>query len=346
MTDSAGNTANSYNYYTHLLGLPLYLFVPESGLHNLALPFQTNPFLIAVKGDYSDAVVLADKVSHRLGLLRDGGAMNPGRRAGMGTVMLHAVAHPQQGAQRTFHHYFQAVGSASGAIAAWEATQLLLADGRFGDTVTQIHMAQNHPFVPIASAWRAGRSELIPMPDEQAYQQVSAVTAAVLTNRKPPYAIAGGIHDVLRGSKGEAWEVTNERLFLSANLFRTLEEIDIGPAASVAVDALRQAVAAGRVLPEERVLLHITGGGREVQSKGEKIYTPLPEIVIEPDDIEGAVAAIGRPERIAPQHIFHTLKRYGAERPVSASEPARKAKPEHLPRSPAARAGRSKSRMT
>ena len=72
---SAGNTANSYNYYTHLTGLPLYLFVPEAGLGNLLLPFETGPTLIAVQGDYTDAIVLAEKVAHHCRLTRDGGVL-------------------------------------------------------------------------------------------------------------------------------------------------------------------------------------------------------------------------------------------------------------------------------
>ena len=33
-------TRLSYSYYTHLMGLPLYLFVPERGLGTLLLPFK------------------------------------------------------------------------------------------------------------------------------------------------------------------------------------------------------------------------------------------------------------------------------------------------------------------
>ena len=130
IVSSAGNTANSYSYYTHLAGLPLFLFVPESGLGNLLLPFDAHPTLILVDGDYTDAIFLAEKAAQRCGLTRDGGVLNPGRRGGMGCVLLNAVCHPKQGSQRLFDHYFQAVGSGSGAIAAWEAVQLLLADGR------------------------------------------------------------------------------------------------------------------------------------------------------------------------------------------------------------------------
>ena len=109
IVSSAGNTANSYSYYTYLTGLPLYLFVPESGLDNLLLPFDAHPTLIAVDGDYTDAIVLAERVAQYCGLTRDGGVLNPGRRGGMGTVVLNAVCHPEQGSQRLFDHYFQAV---------------------------------------------------------------------------------------------------------------------------------------------------------------------------------------------------------------------------------------------
>jgi cysteate synthase len=65
---SAGNTANSYNYYTHLTGLPIYLFVPESGLGNLLLPFETQPTLTAVDGDYTEAIILDSRRQSRAAL--------------------------------------------------------------------------------------------------------------------------------------------------------------------------------------------------------------------------------------------------------------------------------------
>lgn len=309
---SAGNTANSYNYHTHVLGLPLYLFVPESGLGNLLLPFETHPAIVAVDGDYTDAILLADEVADRCELLRDGGVLNAGRRGGMGAVMLNAVAHPTQGTRRLFDHYFQAVGSASGAIAAWEAVQLLLGDGRFGDTVTQIHMAQNAPFAPIFKAWKEGRKDLVPVPAEEAHRQVAAVTAGVLTNRKPPFGPAGGIRDVLAESNGAAWEVSNEQLFHGARMFRSLEGIDIGPAAAVAVQALCQAVESGRIKPADHILLHITGGGREIQYTEGKVCRAQPTLRVKPGDIGAVLAAIGKPEPVSAERIARTLRRYDA----------------------------------
>ena len=305
---SVGNTGNGYNLITHLLGLPLYLVIPETGLDKLLLPFQTKPFLIVVKGDYSDAIKMADKIACRTGLVRDGGTRNIARRAGLGSVMLHAVAHPEQGRGQLFDHYFQAIGSGTGAIGAWEAVQLLLADGRFGDTVTKIHIAQNIPFTPIVDSWEKGQRSLIEIPDNLAKEKIYSVTADVLTNRNPPYSIAGGVFDVLTASKGSAWKVNNYQVFHAARMFRESEGVDVGPAAAVAIDALRQAVLSGCVKRDERILLHITGGGKEIQYSRGPVYQVKPNVVVKPKQIDYAIEKIGKPLRIIEPKNF--LKRY------------------------------------
>jgi cysteate synthase len=302
---SAGNTGNSFNFYAALMGFPIYLFVPESGLDNLVLPFATSPFLVAVKGDYSDAIAMADAVANRIGLSRDGGVLNVGRRAGMATAMLNAVTHPEQGSGRLFDHYFQGVGSGSGAIAAWEAVQMLLRDGRYGSVPTKIHMAQNSPFTPIADSWEAG--EAVVMSEEKARDAVANVTARVLTNRKPPYALPGGLHNVLTASKGHTWRVNNQRLFQAARLFRAVEGIDIGSAAAVAVDALSQAVEAGAVKSEEAVLLHVTGGGRGIQFQ-HGMYQAKRRLTVAPHEIDTVFEEIGEPPRIDAKDIDKMLE--------------------------------------
>lgn len=302
---SAGNTGNGYNLLCALLGVPLYLVLPETGLDKLMLPFPTDPFVIIVKGDYTDAVALADRIAERTGLARDGGVRNIARRAGLGTVMLHAVADEKHGTQRLFDHYFQAVGSGTGAIAAWEAVQLLLSDGRFGDTVTRIHIAQNAPFTPLVDSWEAGTRNLAVTGDDAAREKISFITADVLTNRCPPYSIAGGIYDMLKSTGGSAWRVNNYQVFHAARMVRETEGVDIGPAAAVAVDALRQAVDSGTVRAKDRVLLHVTGGGKEIQFTKGPVYRVAPRIIAEREDIVSIIEKIGRPKRISkPEEIL------------------------------------------
>lgn len=305
---SAGNTANGYNLLVHLTGLPSYIVIPENGLDKLLLPFKTNPFVIVVRGDYSDAIDLAEEIAKRTDLKREGGTRNVARRAGVGTIMLNAVAHPSQGTKTLFDHYFQAVGSGVGPIAIWEAVQLLLADGRFGDTKTKIHIAQNSPFTPIADAWELRERNLAQISYQQATRDGSAVSAYVLTNRYPSYSIAGGAFDVLTASKGTTWKVNNYQVFHAARMFRETEGIDIGPAAAVAVDALRQAVLSQQVKQEEKVLLHITGGGKEIQYTKGPVYRVQPSIVVDPGEVDRVIEIIGEPVRIS--NLGGMFKRY------------------------------------
>ncbi len=73
----------------------------------------------------------------------EGGAKNVARRDGMATTMLSAATTIGE----IPDYYFQAVGSGTGAIAAWEANMRLIGDGRFGETVMKLMVSQNHPFV-------------------------------------------------------------------------------------------------------------------------------------------------------------------------------------------------------
>ncbi len=84
--------------------------------------------------DYTDAINLAARIAQLPGLISEGGARNIARRDGMGTVMLDAAVT----IGKMPDHYFQAVGSGTGGISAWEASLRLKADGRFGQKLPKI----------------------------------------------------------------------------------------------------------------------------------------------------------------------------------------------------------------
>ncbi len=142
-----------------------------------------------------------------LNFLAEGGAKNVARRDGMGTVMLEgAVA-----IGKMPDYYFQAVGSGTGGIAAWEASLRLRGDGRYGLHLPELHLSQSLPFVPMVSAWHDHRRNIIPdtdMPDAE--NAIPKVYSDVLTNREPPYAIRGGVFDALTDTHGEMYAFRNE----------------------------------------------------------------------------------------------------------------------------------------
>ena len=112
--------------------IPLLLSVPEDNIGALWFdkPLNDCVKLIASKtgSDYFDAIHLSNIACTMDRYFAEGGAKNVARRDGMATTMLSATTHIGEIPQ----YYFQAVGSGTGAIAAWEADLRLIEDCRFG----------------------------------------------------------------------------------------------------------------------------------------------------------------------------------------------------------------------
>ncbi len=261
---SAGNTARAFAHVASLTGQPLVLFVPERALERIwtTVP-PANLTLIAVQGDYYNAIQVAEKVQTRPGFTPEGGARNIARRDGMGTVMLDAATT----LGRLPRHYFQAVGSGTGGISAWEASLRLKDDGRFGSNLPRLHLAQNIPNAPIYYAWKGQE----PSPTQ------ANMFDDVLFNRKPPFSIPGGVKDALEATKGEVYGITDSEACVAKKLFEQSEEIDILNAPGVAVAALSRAIDAGAVSPDDIILLNITGGGVA------RIKEDYPRYMLQPD---------------------------------------------------------------
>lgn len=99
------------------------------------------------------------------------------------------------------------------------------------------------------------------MNDELARHQAEEICAKVLSNRKPPYSLKGGLFDALSETGGDMFAVTNEEAGNAGALFEKTEGIDIEPAAAVAVASLKQAIEQKKVEKEAVIMLNITGGG-------------------------------------------------------------------------------------
>lgn len=269
---SAGNTAKAFAAAARMENFPVVLVVPEKCLCGVYLPeFDRRHVktIILKDGDYSDSIALAQRISRIKGFTYEGGARNIARRDGLGTVMLDAALE----IGRMPDHYFQAVGSGTGAIAAYEAALRLREDGRYGKDLPRFHLAQNLPVAPMYSAWRAGRREIVLEKDvPKAENVLDLVYARVLSNRYPPYGVAGGVYDTLVATQGEMYGVKNSGAKSAKSLFAKLEGIDILPAAGVIVAALIQAVKRGKIARREVVLLNITGGGGMRLRKDKKLH--------------------------------------------------------------------------
>ena len=282
VVQSAGNTARAFARVCSDNNIPVVICVPLDNIHDLwfRTPLKNCVKLICTpKGsDYFDAITLGDKLCKNPRYLAEGGAKNVARRDGMGTTVLSAV----ECIGRIPDAYFQAVGSGTGAIAAWENAMRLAEDGRFGENHMKIFACQNAPFTLMYDSWKADSRELVPLTPEESRRNSEVILAKVLSNRKPPYSLAGGLYDTLKASGGDMFKITNDEIVYWMLQFFQLEGVDIFPAAAAAVVSLVKALEEGKVSANDTVMLNITGGGMlNATRKGFTLKEP--DLVLSPD---------------------------------------------------------------
>lgn len=269
VVQSAGNTARAFARVCSDNNIPIVICIPNDNIGDLWFLRKLKPCVKVIATpngtDYYDAIALGEKLCKDPRYMAEGGAKNVARRDGMGTTVLSAV----ETIGRIPDAYFQAVGSGTGAIAAWENAQRLEADGRFGKNNMRVYCVQNAPFTLMYDSWKAGSRELVPITADQSRRNAEVILAKVLSNRKPPYSIAGGLFDVLKASNGDFFKVTNDDIVYWLLQFANKEGYDIFPASAATVASLKQALDAGIVKKDETVMLNITGAGMvNATSKG------------------------------------------------------------------------------
>ncbi|WP_243669083.1 hypothetical protein [Methanoculleus chikugoensis] len=177
--------------------------------------------------------------------------------------------------------YFQAVGSGTGAIAAWEAAERLIADAGSAPASRLSTSPRTSPFVPMVRAWEAGRRDILPaedMPDVEA--SISRVYADVLTNRHPPWggSAAGGLRRPRGLRRPGVCGRERRRPVRRETLCRDRRDRPRPGGGCRGRLALR-AAEEGLVGPDERILLNVTGGGVCACGRGPR---PLPGRALPP----------------------------------------------------------------
>lgn len=272
---SAGNTARAFSHLSVMSGFPAVIVVPTMCLMEMWYLESSVavPTLAVGDGDYSDAIDVAKKIAMTIGLPFEGGVKNIAKRDGLGAVLLEAVS--EMGSLPD--HYFQAVGSGTGAIGVWEMAERFIQDGRFGSRLPVLHLAQNFPFGPMTKAWEKGSRTLFP--EDLRPELIAEITTRVLSTRYPAYSVKGGVYDALKATGGKMYGVYNKEVYTAMDIFEETEGIDIVPAAGVAVAALESAVESGAVEGGDVILLNITGGGEKRLSREKKKYDVEPKII-------------------------------------------------------------------
>ena len=294
VVQSAGNTARAFAKVCSDNNIPIVICVPLDNFSDLWFRKKLSPCVKIIAtpagSDYYDAIALGDKLCKDPRYMAEGGAKNVARRDGMGTTILSAV----ETIGRIPDAYFQAVGSGTGAIAAWENAERLAADGRFGENKMRVYASQNAPFTIMYDSWKKHSRELVAMTPEEGRQKAEVILGKVLSNRKPPYSLAGGLFDVLEKSGGDMFKVTNDEIVSWVVRFFSAEGYDLFAASACAVASLKQALDAGVVKHDETVMLNITGGGMLGATKKGFILKE-PDLILDPDlPAEEIIAAVDK----------------------------------------------------
>ncbi len=284
---SAGNTARAFSRVCSENNIPLLVVVPFDNLDAMWFESELSDCVKLVcapaGSDYFDAIDLSNKICKSLKFIEEGGARNVARRDGMSTTVLSAAefigAIPD--------YYFQAIGSGTGTIAAWEANLRLIQDGRFGNHKMKLFPSQNIPFTPMHDSWKADSRNIVFEDEAKAKIDALAIDAKVLSNRRPPYGVAGGLYDALKDCGGDIEIVDNLQLRKACELFFETEGNDIHPAAGVALAGMIKSIESGKIDKSKNLMLNITGGGENRFKSEKKLIYKTPDLVIDNNtDIE------------------------------------------------------------
>ncbi len=156
----------------------------------------------------------------------------------------------------------------------------------------RVYACQNIPYTLMYDSWKAGSRDLVPVTPEESRRNAEVILATVLSNRKPPYSLAGGLYDVLKASGGDMYAANNDQIVQAILQFFKFEGVDIFPAAACAAACLKQAVEKGDVKPDEVIMLNITGGGM-LNATNHGLIKREPDLVLSQDlPAEEIIAAV------------------------------------------------------
>ncbi|HBL49840.1 MAG TPA: cysteate synthase [Firmicutes bacterium] len=280
---SAGNTARAFIKVCSENKIPLVMVVPYNNMNAIwaVKPLDPCVRIIAAGGDsdYLDAINLSGIIASLPGFVNEGGAKNVARRAGMGTTVFSCV----EVAEQIPDWYFQAIGSGTGAIAAYESNLQLIESG-YDQKKMKLMLSQNAPFQPIVDAWQKRNRTIAPMTSEEAVQKLDSIIATVLSNRNPPYSMKGGLFDVLTDTNGDVQAYTNGQADEAIKLFQKTEGAVICPEGGIALASLISHVKNMQVNKDDVIMLNITGGGFDRIKEELKIQPLKPTVVIDKKD--------------------------------------------------------------
>lgn len=264
---STGNAASSLAGLAASLGLTTYIFVPRTAPQAKVaqlLIFGAN--VIMVEGTYDQAFDLCLEASREYGWYSRNTAYNPYLSEGKKTAALEIC---EQLGWEAPDRIFVSVGDGCIIGGLWKGLKDLLALG-FIDKMPKLMGVQAEGAAPLVRAWREGTEEIEPV-----VLNTLADSIAVGVPRDRIKALRA-----VRETGGEYLAVSDEEILDAMRVLARWAAVFAEPAGATGFAGLARLVREGRIDPEERIVVLVTGNGLK--------------------DVASAIKATGQPHLIEP----------------------------------------------
>ncbi|HHY94326.1 MAG TPA: threonine synthase [Firmicutes bacterium] len=263
---STGNAGSSLAGNATAAGLKSYIFVPERAPQGkLAQLLLFGATVISVKGNYEDAFSLSAEAIRHWGWYNRNAALNPYLMEGKKTVSLEIA---EQLGWKAPDWVVVSVGDGCTVAGVGKGFFELHACGLI-DRVPRILGVQAEGCAPLYRAFKAGKEEFIPEPEE-----TLADSIAVGVPRNPVKALRA-----IRRAHGEMITVSDQEILEAIRLLGSTAGIFAEPAAAAGFAGLAKASRTGLIAAEEVVVGIVTGNGLKdvasgLKAAGEPIRIP------------------------------------------------------------------------
>lgn len=224
------------------------------------------PTIVAVHGNYDDVNRLCSEIADRYNWAFVNINVRPYYSEGSKTLAFEVA---EQLGWRTPDHVVVPVASGSMFTKIWKGFRELAKVGLVEDVRTRMTVAQAEGCAPIAHAYRARTTNIVPEKP-----RTIAKSLAIGNPADGYYSLR-----VVKESNGFAEAVTDEEVVEGIRLLAQTEGIFAETAGGVAIGALKNLVRDGKIGRDELVVAYVTGNGLKTQEAvaehlGQPIHIP------------------------------------------------------------------------
>jgi len=253
----ASSTGNSSSAYAQEIrrhpGLRMYLFTGEDFRDrvNYEPTDQVIPFVLR-GASFVDAFNGAAQYAKENGITSERGFFNPGRREGLKMAFLEAADQ----VPGVIDWYVQAVSSGMGVYGTYNAAKQLHGLGMI-QRLPRMRCVQQESCAPMANAF-ADQSEIIR--DQDIVRHPTGIAEAIL--RGDPTRAYPHVRKIVLETGGHILSVSEKEIRAARQMLQELEDIPACFSASTAMAGIIKLANAGKLQPDETILVNITGADR------------------------------------------------------------------------------------